>query len=174
MKKSLLLFLLISGAHVAAGAAYAQGNEIYTWKDKNGVVHYSDTAPDNPDAKSMEAPEAYLPGSAGAYPEERAGDVPDADAPASDQVSPAGGAENEEISYAEQKRREIARNREERRAAQAERDRKCAAAREQVAALEPHRRVFFTNDEGETERMDDEVRVGKVEEAKAEIARYCD
>lgn len=174
MKKSVLVFLFFAGAHLVTGAAYAQGSEIYTWKDKNGVVHYSDTAPDDPKAKSMEAPEAYLPGSADAYPDRPAAELPGADKAVSGQASSGAGAENEEISYAEQKRREIARNREERRAAQAERDRKCAAAREQVAALEPHRRVFFTNDQGETERMDDEVRVGKVEEAKAEIAKYCD
>jgi hypothetical protein len=174
MKKSGLMFLFFAGACVVAGAACAQGREIYTWKDKNGVVHYSDTAPDDPKAESMEAPEAYFPGSADAYPDRPAADIPGADKPSSGQASSGAGAENEEISYAEQKRREIARNREERRAAQAERDRKCAAAREQVAALEPHRRVFFTNDQGETERMDDEVRVGKVEEAKAEIAKYCD
>jgi hypothetical protein len=185
MNISIRLILLAAGVLAAAGAVYAQGNEIYTWTDENGVIHYTDTVPDNPNAARMEAPEAYFPGSADAYPDEDTAEVTSAEKQAdtdpeepdnaeNEQTNSPDGTESEEISYAEQRRRELAHNREEHRKERAERENLCTAAREQIATLEPNRRVFFTNDKGETERMDDEVRVGKVEEAKAQAAEYCD
>ena len=39
--------------------------------------------------------------------------------------------------------------------------------------LEPHRRVFFTNEKGETERVDDVERANKVAQLKAQIAKNC-
>ena len=39
--------------------------------------------------------------------------------------------------------------------------------------LEPNRRVFFTNEQGETERMDDVARTNRVAELKAQIAKNC-
>ena len=185
MNRFIFSILLTVGVLATASAVYAQGNQIYTWTDENGVIHYTDTVPDNPNAASMEAPEAYFPGSGDAYPDQGTADIPAADGtvreenivsePAdSEQVSSAGGSGNEELSYAEQKRRELAQHREERRKEQADRERRCADAKAQIAMMEPHRRVFFTNDEGETERMDDEVRVARVEEAKAQAAEYCD
>jgi len=185
MNKFFLSSLITAGILVSVGFVGAQENQIYTWTDENGVVHFSDNAPDNPNAVRMETPEAYYPGTADAYPpQEGSGEVP-TDGSSSQVSRPAedsGNAQNsaqgdtgaEEISYAEQKRREIARKGEERRLAQLERDSKCAAARQVVENLEPHRRVFFTNEQGETERMDDVVRVGKVEEAKKQVAEYCD
>jgi len=179
------LFLLAAGLLAVAGPAYSQGNEIYTWTDENGVVHYVDTVPDNPDAQKVEAPEAYMPGSTGAYPDGQPADSAAANSPASVQVSDGanppdgqssqnGGGQEENLSYAEQKRQQIARNREERLKREEERSQQCERARAEVATLEPTRRVYFTNDEGETERMDDEVRVKMVEEAKARVAEFCD
>jgi len=52
-------------------------------------------------------------------------------------------------------------------------DAECAAKSAEVAELEPHRRVFFTNEEGETERMDDVERTNRVAEAKAFIEKNC-
>jgi hypothetical protein len=43
-----------------------------------------------------------------------------------------------------------------------------------LETIEPSRRVFFTNEQGETERLDDEQRVAMVERAKALIAENCD
>lgn len=185
MKRSICSILLTAGVLATAGAVYAQGNEIYTWTDENGVIHYTDTVPDNPNAARMEAPEAYFPGSADAYADQGDAETPATDeivseenaaseSPESEQASSPDGSENEELSYAEQKRRELAHNREERRKEQADRERRCADAKAQIAMMEPHRRVYFTNDKGETERMDDEVRVARVEEAKARAAEFCD
>ena len=167
--------LIVLAAVISAAAAHAQERQIYTWKDENGVVHYVDTPPDNPKAVAIDAPEAYRPGSTGAYPDDEsgAGGKSDDSSAAGSDASSADGAGEEKKSWADQKREEIAKRREQRRAAEAEREQNCSRARVQLATLEPSRRVFFTNDQGETERMDDEERVRLVEEAKANVARYC-
>ena len=56
----------------------------------------------------------------------------------------------------------------------AERQRICLQATDQLAQIEPSRRVFYTDESGETTRLDDEERVRMVEESKNLIAEYCD
>lgn len=143
-------------------AAHAQSKQLYTWTDENGVVHYVDTPPDNPDAVIMDAPEAYRPGSAGAYPEADATVVADEEDP--ELVE----------SYADQKREQMAQDREKHQAEQAERAGICATARQRLDQIEPSRRVFYTDDQGETVRMDDEERVRLVQEAQTLVEQNCD
>ncbi len=76
-------------------------------------------------------------------------------------------------SVAEQRREEIASNKQEARAKQAQNDAQCAAWQSEVDRLEPNRRVFFTNEQGETERMDDVQRVNQVAALKQKIAANC-
>ena len=165
------VFLIVSFAvGTSTDATHAQGKQMYTWTDENGVVHFVDTPPDNPDAVSMAVPEAYRPGSATA-PESDAGQG------ATEEATEA--AANEEpgeqpLSYADQKRQEMAAKSEERRAKKAEVDAACNRARQQVDSLEPSRRVYFTNEEGEEERVDDEVRVQRVEDLKTFISQNCE
>lgn len=141
--------------------AHAQGKQIYTWTDENGVVHYVDTPPDNPNAVSIDAPEAYRPGSVGVYPEANA-------TIAEDQADP------EQVeNYADQKREQLAEDRKTAQTEKAERARVCAQATARLEATEPSRRVFYTNDQGETERMDDEERVRLVAEAQALVDQNC-
>ena len=156
--------LLISTALFAiSAAAHAQGKQVYTWTDENGVVHYVDTPPDNPNAVQIHAPEAYRPGSA---PVTTSEEIP--------AEVPADGTEvAEEPSYADQKRQEMAERSAERRAKQQEMDTACTASQQQLDTLEPSRRVYFTNEKGEVERVDDEARVQRVEELKAFIAENC-
>jgi len=174
MNRSIRVVLLAAGVLAASFAVSAQDNQIYTWTDENGVVHYVDTPPDNPNAVSMDAPEAYRPGTADAYPDEEPAAAEDAQDLSGDQLPGADSSEGEEKSYADQRREEIARKHEERRAEEEQRTQNCARARLQLQTLEPSRRVYFTNDQGETERMDDEKRVRMVEDAKAAVAKYCD
>ena len=170
MNKSIRFFLIAAGIVAVLGWVCAQATELYTWTDENGVVHYVDTPPDNAKAVSMEAPEAYLPGTSDAYPEDSTPEAGDGNQP---QAGQGDAAQNGSASYADQVREQMAQKRKEHKKEQADRDQKCASARLQLATLEPTRRVFFTNDQGETERMDDVERVRKVEEAKAQIAKYC-
>jgi hypothetical protein len=174
MNKSIHLFLLAATLMTAPGAMYAQGKQIYTWTDENGVVHYVDTPPDRADAVSMDAPEAYHPGSADAYPVADADDSAAANDPGNEEVSDTDRSGNEEVSYADQKREQMAREREQRRQEQADRKRICVQASEHLAALEPARRVFSTNAQGEPERMDDDERMRLIAEAKALIAENCE
>jgi hypothetical protein len=164
MNKSLFSFLISLALLAGTAGAHAQGKQIYTWTDENGVVHYVDTPPDNPNAVSMEAPEAYRPGSSDApATDDDSDETPDEATP--EEVAP---------SYADQKREEMAAKTAERRAAQAERDANCGRARKQLETLEPSRRVYFINENGEEERVDDEVRAQRVEELKAYIAENCE
>ena len=64
--------------------------------------------------------------------------------------------------------------RKERREAQAEIDLMCQKHSKRVEQIEPYRRVYYTNEQGERERMDDNLRVELVDESKAYIAENCD
>lgn len=143
--------LALCAALFAPDHALAQEMKMYQWTDEDGVVHFSDTAPVGMDVPPTDIPLDEAP--AGANPYEDVASEPSA---------------------AQQQREEIARQSEENRAEQANLDSRCAAWRAEVERLEPNRRVFTTNDQGETERMDDVVRTDRVAELKAQIAENCD
>jgi len=156
--------LLLSLAIVfSAGLA---ASEVYTWTDESGTVHYSDTPRADGETQALEVEEIYRPGSADAYtapptpPDAAAGTAPPA-------------AEETPQSAAQQRRESIARDREERREAQAEIDRMCALHRQRLEQMEPSRRVFYTDAQGESVRMDDDKRVALIEESKAYLAENC-
>jgi hypothetical protein len=68
----------------------------------------------------------------------------------------------------------MSKEREERREAQAEADRMCALHRQRLEQMEPARRVFYTDEAGESVRMDDDRRMGLIEESKEFIAKNCE
>ena len=76
-------------------------------------------------------------------------------------------------SYAQQRRDEIAQKSGEAQANKAVKDMECTAWQAEVDRLEPNRRVFYTNDEGETVRMDDVERTNGVANLKSQIAKNC-
>jgi hypothetical protein len=76
-------------------------------------------------------------------------------------------------SVAEQRREDIRRKGQESQAQKATAERNCEAWRAEVARLEPNRRVFFTNEQGETERMDDVARTDRVAELNSMIEQNC-
>ena len=78
-----------------------------------------------------------------------------------------------EMSAGQAKREEIARQGEQARTQRAQMDAQCAAWKSEIDRLEPHRRQYFTNEEGETERMDDEKRVAQVASLKQKVAASC-
>jgi len=155
---SILIFTVLIALSTAA---FAQGKKIYTWTDENGVTHYVDTPPDNTAAVSMDAPEAYRPGTAG----------PDSDDQFRDDIPTA--EDDPTKSYADQKREEIAKNRAEKNAEQAEMTAVCQSAQRELEKIEPSRRVFYTNEDGVRTRLDDVERTDRVAELKAIIAQYC-
>ena len=149
--RSFALFaLLLCAALAAPGDGLAQEKKMYKWTDQDGVVHFTDTAPEGVEIAPQDLPRNRASSAANPYP--AAGNGPSA---------------------AQQRREEIARNSEQARTRQATLERECAAWQAEVDRLEPNRRVFFTNEQGETERMDDVARTNRVAELKAQIARNC-
>ena len=168
MKQRLGLYLvLMMSAAGAAWTAPARGSEVYTWTDEDGVVHYTDAAQAGRAAEIVEVEGAARPDPADATP-----------APAPEAAAPAAGADAEaadEIKTPAQERREkMARDRAERQAAQAETDRLCALHRQRFESMEPARRVFWTNEQGESVRLDDDQRMELIDESRDFLADNCD
>jgi len=151
-KVFLLLATIIISCLCIATTASAQSKQMYSWTDENGVVHFTDERPAGQEVSVI--------------------DIPDSEPSA--EASPAVPTdEANEPSLAQQRRDEIATRRQENREQAAVLEAECAARRAEVERLEPHRRVFFTNEEGETERMDDVERTNQVAEARAFIEANC-
>lgn len=149
MKSIQRLTLLILAVACAAAPPLAAG-EMYRWTDENGVVHFSETPPPDREVAAQNVPADPTP------------------------ATPAAGAATDgEVSAAQQRREEIARKHDQARADAAQKDAQCASWRAELERLEPNRRVFYTNEAGETERMDDVERTDRVAELKSLIAGNC-
>jgi hypothetical protein len=147
--------LVISAALAACLAtvgAEAQTREMYQYTDENGTVVFTDKKPANVDAQKHTIP---------------AESPPQGDNPYADLV------EQNEPTAAQQRREAITSDRKQRREEQAQLEAQCAAWQADVDRLEPHRRQFYTDESGETVRMDDEERVKLVAELKQKIADNC-
>jgi len=152
MKTRLLLSIVAFIVCLSAVAASAQDKEMYQYTDENGTVVFTDQKPVNQEVKTQSIPSDPAP----------TGDNPYASANLPG-----------EPSAAELRRQEIAQNKQQSRETQAINQAQCAAWQSEVDRLEPNRRVFYTNDKGETERMDDVERVNKVADLKGKIAANC-
>lgn len=137
--------------------AAALNAEVYRWTDENGVTHFSQTPPPSGDEAVVED----LPANA-----EGAGIDFD-----SGQAAVADGTDG--LSAAEQVRQDIANKSDRRRAEIAALRAQCNETRSRLARLEPNRRVYYTNDEGETVRMDDEARAAEVQQLHDFLAQNC-
>ncbi len=164
--RSDILLVLIAGIAVVWFQS-AAATEVYTWTDSDGIVHYGDAPPLSGESQKVNVEDAYRPGTASAYPlpEESTQSPPE---PA--EVIP----EEDLRSVAQQRRDQIAEDREERREARVEIEQMCARHKQRLAQVEPARRVFYTNAKGESVRMDDDMRIDLVEESKEYIAKNCE
>jgi len=153
-------------ALVVAWCSLASAAEVYTWTDANGIVHYSDSPPESGATKTLQVEEIYHPGSADAYPAA-------AEPPQIPATTPNEPESPPPPSAAQLRREQIAENRAKDQEARAETERLCALHRQRLEQMEPSRRVFYTGEQGETVRMDDEERVKLVEESKAFVAQNC-
>lgn len=150
MKSTICLVTVVAllGAAASAGVAFAA--EVYQWTDENGVVHFSDQKPEGRDAEVRNLPEHAPPAGANPYAGSESGS-----------------------SVAQQRREQIEQKGREAQAQRAMTAQKCSAWQAEVDRLEPSRRVFQTNEQGETERMDDVARTNRVAELKSLIAQNC-
>ena len=128
----------------------AQDKKMYSWTDENGTVHFTDTRPEGQDVQETSI--SQEPPSVAANPYQEVDTGPSA---------------------AEQRREEISRKSEQNQINQAVNSVECSSWQAELERLEPNRRVFYTNDEGETERMDDVDRTNRVAELKSRIANSC-
>jgi len=144
----------------------AGAKEVYTWTDENGVSHFSDVPPESGQSQQISVEDAYFPGT----------NVPDATDQTSAPALPEDNGDPESQSPAsrpQQMRDQMAKERREREEKRAETAALCAKNQKLVDQLEPARRVYYTDDQGEQARMDDEKRVGLVAEAKDFISKNC-
>ena len=133
-------------------------DEIYRWVDKDGVVHFGNRPPENEVAETI-----TIPQSSGVS------------AQSSEQAPSSGPTATEEPqpSVAQQlrdERAETRREKEERNKVVAE---ACEQRRTLVSQLEPSTRVMVKLEDGTVTRMDDNVRLETLNEAKSYIAENC-
>jgi len=151
-KSAICVSVIVMFSFAVGHPADAQAKEMYRWTDENGVVHFSDIKPEGQDVQSQAIPQGQTPQGNNPYQQDNAADEP---------------------SLGEQRREEIDRKHQETQANQAMNKAQCAAWQAEIDRLEPHRRVFFTNEKGETERMDDVQRADRVAQLKSQIAKNC-
>lgn len=157
LRPARLPLLLVWAVSLWAGALAAA--EIHTWTDENGVVHYSQTPPPQGGDTVVEMKDAYKPGSVPAQP------------PAAD--GGAGGTEPAALTPAEARRQQMAQQRQANRERQAQNQQLCGMHRQRLEQLEPARRVFYTDETGESVRMDDDQRLALIEESRAFLDENC-
>lgn len=139
-----LLFALLA----SAGAA----GDIYTWKDKDGKVHYSDNPPPAPtEIRTLDKPAPSPPAAAGGSVAEQELEFRKRRAAASEAQAKA----DKEKAEAEERRRN------------------CEIARGQLAALESGQRIVRTRADGEREYLDDEQRAAEIERARKMMNDWC-
>ena len=144
-----LLFLALNSATALA--------QVYKWTDENGVTHYSQTPPPSgQEAEIQDLPE---------YENEIEASPPLGDEAVS--------AETEELSAADVRRQELAAARQARADEQAATEELCQNIELRLAQIEPSRRVFYTGEDGQTVRMDDEERVAEVQRLKELQSEHC-
>ncbi len=126
--------------------------KIYRWVDENGAVHFGDMPPDNVDAERIKA-------------------VPDTVSVEPSTTLP---QSESQPSLAEQLRQERANQRAERQKQEQALQEACAQRKALVEKLEPSPRVIVETKDGEIKRLDDDVRLETLNEARAFIAENCD
>ena len=149
--------LIVALAFLASDAGAEE--KIYKWVDETGAVHFGDMPPDNAAAEKIKV----TPDTVSTVPPSAATSGVDAGAPPEPQPS-----------YAEQLRQERAEKRKEREEQQQQLAKACEQNRKLVAELEPSPRVIVETKDGEVKRLDDDLRIKTLDEARAFIATNCD
>jgi len=149
-----VLLMTLSGMATDAGAQ----EKIYRWVDENGEVHFGDTPPQNGTAEQIEV----VPDTVSTVP------------PASPANDAESGAPAEAMpSEAEQLRQERAEQRRQREAQAKELAKACEQQQKLVDDLEPSPRVIVKMKDGTVTRLDDDVRLKTLQEARDFIAKNC-
>lgn len=135
----------------------AFGQEIYSWKDPSGRVHYSDLPP--PEAQARTLRKAPLAPTAGAS-EGRQGPASIVEKDLAFKKRRAAAAEAEEKATAD-------------RATADARQRECSDARAQLVAMQDGQRVTRFAENGERVVLDDSEHEAEIERLRGYLARNC-
>lgn len=158
MRTTTIFMTVLLTTLVFSATDAAAEDEIYRWVDENGVVHFGDRRGGQADAEKIEVPDT------------RSSSSQSSAAPAStDTAQP----QEPQVSYAQQRRDERAKKRQEYAEEKEIIDAACKQRRQIVAQLEPSTRVMVENEDGTVSRMDDDERLKMLDEAKAYIAENC-
>lgn len=169
-----LLALGLSFTTGIPGGALA--GEVYTWVDEDGVIHFSDVKPQQLDnAETLELDETYEPGNSDAYTDALPSSTESEAETAAGEEPEAAAAEEPEpqLTRAQQIRQDMERDRQRRKEEKAATEFLCDLHRKRLEEMEPARRVYYTNEAGETVRMDDDERVALVQESNTFVDRNC-
>lgn len=134
--------------------------QIYSWKDKDGRVHYADLPPPTGEVK-------MLRGSTKAAAEPAAAE-PAADESVNANVDPETAFRERRAAEADAAAKVTADE-----AKEIERQRFCTQARGQLAALNSGQRIARMSAEGEREFLDDEARSEEISRLQQQIGQNC-
>jgi hypothetical protein len=145
--------------------------EIYKWKDKNGVVRYSDIPPPSNVPYQSIGKKTKEPAPAPDAPTDAS--IPDTSpAAASQQKTP----EEPSMVDADKQQKEEEAARQSAAAAEEEQKQKqdqCASAKAKLQSFQQGGRIFKMNEKGEREFLDDAAVAQGLESAQAEVDKYC-
>ncbi len=150
--------------------------EIYKWKDKNGVMRYTDTQPpsnvklESIDGKRVIKTSNQAPLAPVASPIAAAGkDEMKAKVP-----NPNGESTEEAAAKLRQKNAELEKNNKKEKEAQAKlNEENCKAAKSNLASYSQGGRIYKVNEKGEREYLDDAGLKAGAEKAQKDVAEYC-
>lgn len=154
---------LAAAALATAAPLFAQATDVYKWTDENGVVHFSDMKPADAEAQNLEVNDRT------GFSRSAQDDPARAAAPSPAKES----TEQPELTAAQQRRQEIAEAREAQRLEQVEIQQWCDKHRKRLVEMEPARRVYTYDENGQQVRMDDDTRVALIEESRAYLSENC-
>jgi hypothetical protein len=158
---------------VALLCALPAAAQIYSWKDKDGKVHYSDTPPPSGEVNVIRGAPGARPAPPAA-PESTG--APGATDPAKEQ-DPSRPPTLAEREQAFRERRaaeaEAQAKAEDEAGREAERQRFCEQAKNQLGALESGQRVTRFNAAGEREFLDDAARSAEIARLQQQVSEHC-
>ena len=173
MTRRAVLAVALFAALLSAVPAAAQ---IYSWKDKDGRIHFGDTPPATGEIKVIKGAPGGKSATTLAPPAPASEGTPTADdaAATQDPSRPQTLAEREQA-FRERRaaEAEAQAKAEEEAARDAERQRFCEQARNQLGALESGQRISRFNAAGEREFLDDSARGAEVARLQQQIAEHC-
>jgi Domain of unknown function (DUF4124) len=155
--------------------------EIYKWKDKNGVVRYTDTPPpsnvklESIDGKraikqSNQAPLAPVANTSPAAGKDEMKGKDSSGKPATEKVESA----EESAAKLRQKNAEAEKNNKKEKDAQAKlNEENCKASKANLASYQQGGRVYKMNEKGEREYLDDAGLKAGATKAQKDVSQYC-